>query len=51
MRIETELVRRYADGSWPDEPNTLTASDEVTLGSIDFATSHAALYWTAALAI
>jgi hypothetical protein len=51
MRIEAELVHRYADGSWPDEPNTLTASDEVTLGGIDFATSHAALYRTTALAI
>lgn len=51
MRIEAELVRRNADGSWPDEPYTLTASDEVTLGSIDFATSSTALYRTTALAI
>jgi Uma2 family endonuclease len=49
-RIEAELLRRNADGSWPEEPDILTAADTLTLGSIDFATPLAALYRTTALA-
>jgi Uma2 family endonuclease len=49
-RIEAELLRRNADGSWPEEPDTLSASDTLTLGCIDFATPLTALYRTTALA-
>ncbi len=49
-RIEAELLRRNADGSWPEEPEILTASDTLTLPSIDFATPLAAFYRGTALA-
>jgi Uma2 family endonuclease len=49
-RIEAESLRRNADGSWPEEPDTLVASDTLTLSCIDFATLLAALYRTTALA-
>jgi Uma2 family endonuclease len=49
-RIEAELLRRGADGSWPEEPDILAASDTLTLDSIDFASPLIALYRTTALA-
>jgi|SRR5271165_399016 len=48
-RIEAELLRRNADGSWPEEPDILTASDTLKLDSVAFATPLAALYRTTAL--
>jgi hypothetical protein len=49
-RIEAELLRRGADGTWPEEPDIRTDSDTLTLGSIGFATILAAFYRTTALA-
>jgi Uma2 family endonuclease len=49
-RIEAEMLRRTADGSWPEEPDTLTASDTLMLSCIDFVTPLLALYRTTALA-
>ena len=49
-RIEAELLRRNADGSWPEEPDILTGSNTLVLASIDFATDLAALYRSTALA-
>ena len=48
-RIEAESLRRAADGTWPEEPDILTAPDTLTLGSIDYTTPLAALYRTTAL--
>jgi len=45
--IRADLLRRDADGSWPDNPLTLTAGDTVTLESIDFTAPIAAFYRTA----
>ena len=42
--IGAELLRRQADGSWPAEPQLLTAADEVTLVSLDFSGPLAAFY-------
>lgn len=49
-RIEAELLRRGADGTWPEEPDIPAASDTLTLDSIDFASPLIALYRTTALA-
>jgi Uma2 family endonuclease len=38
-RIEAELLRRGADGHWPEEPAILTAADTLRLAGIDFATA------------
>jgi Uma2 family endonuclease len=48
-RIEAEMLRRNADGSWPAEPDIITAPDTLTLDGIDFAKKLAALYRTTAL--
>src|SRR5271166_2126778 len=48
-RIEAELLRRGADGNWPEEPDILTASDTLKLDSVAFATPLAALYRITAL--
>jgi Uma2 family endonuclease len=48
-RIEAELLRRNADASWPAEPDTLAATDTLTLASIGFAINLTALYRTTAL--
>ena len=42
--IGAELLRRQADGTWPAEPQLLTAGDEVTLASLDFSGPLAAFY-------
>jgi Uma2 family endonuclease len=49
-RTEAELLRRGADGTWPEEPDIPAASDTLTLDSIDFASPLIALYRTTALA-
>jgi Uma2 family endonuclease len=48
-RMEAELLRRSPDGSWPQDPDILTAGDTLTLVSIGFATKLAAFYRTTAL--
>jgi Uma2 family endonuclease len=48
--IGAELLRRGPDGSWPEQPLTLT-DGELELASIDFRTPLAALYRTTRLAI
>jgi len=48
-RIEAELLRRNADGSWPEEPDILSAADTLALAGIDFVTHLTALYRTTAL--
>jgi Uma2 family endonuclease len=45
--IRADLLRRQDDGTWPDNPQTLTAGDTVTLDSIEFALPLAAFYRTA----
>jgi Uma2 family endonuclease len=45
--IRADLLRRGEDGTWPDNPLTLTPGDTVTLESIDFAAPIAAFYRTA----
>jgi hypothetical protein len=42
--IRADLLRREEDGTWPDNPLTLTLGDTVTLGSIDFTAPIAAFY-------
>jgi Uma2 family endonuclease len=49
-RIEAELLRRGADGNWPEEPVTLAGADPLRLSSIGFASPLAAFYRTTALA-
>jgi Uma2 family endonuclease len=49
-RIEAELLRRGADGNWPEQPVTLTGTDALALDSIGFVTTLATLYRTTALA-
>jgi len=49
-RIEAELLRRGADGSWPEEPDTLIGAERLTLSSIGFAVKLAMFYRTTALA-
>ncbi len=45
--VRADLLRREADGTWPDNPVSLTMGDPVTLESIDFAAPLAAFYRTA----
>jgi Uma2 family endonuclease len=42
--IGAELLRRQADGTWPAEPQLLTATDEIALASLDFSGPLAAFY-------
>jgi len=49
-RIEAELLRRGADGNWPEDPDTLTGTETLMLRSIGYATPLAAFYRTTALA-
>lgn len=48
--IRADLLRRQADGVWPEDPLALGASDEVILESIGLATPLAAFYRTAGIA-
>ena len=50
-RIEAELFRRNADGTWPAEPVIVAANDVLTLASVAFSTPLAAFYRTTALAV
>jgi Uma2 family endonuclease len=45
--MRADLLRREENGTWPDNPVTLTLGDDVTLESIDFAAPLAAFYRTA----
>jgi Uma2 family endonuclease len=45
--VRADLPRRQADGTWPDDPVSLTMGDAVTLEGIDFAVLLAAFYRTA----
>ena len=47
--IGAELLRRNADGSWPEQPTTIEDGD-LELDSIGFRVSLAALYRTTRLA-
>jgi len=49
-RQEAELLRRRADGSWPEEPDMIRAGADVVLASIDFVVPLASLYRTTVLA-
>lgn len=48
-RIEAELLRRNADGTWPADPVLLRAEAFLTLGSIGFTTPLTAVYRTTGL--
>jgi Uma2 family endonuclease len=43
-QVRADLLRREADGSWPDNPVSLTQGDAVPLESIDFIAPLAAFY-------
>ena len=49
-RIEAELLRRNPDGTWPAEPEIISADGVLTLPSIEYSTPITALYRTTALA-
>ena len=49
--IEAELLRRNADGTWPEVPARIKAEDALTLDSIGFSVPLVALYRTTTLAI
>jgi Uma2 family endonuclease len=49
-RIEAELLRRNADGSWPELPVIIGAGGTLRLATIEFSTQLAALYRTTGLA-
>ena len=50
-RIEAELLRRNADGTWPEDPEIIGGGGMLTLDSIGFAATLASLYRTTALAV
>jgi Uma2 family endonuclease len=45
--VQADLLRREADGTWPDNPVPLVRGDDITLESIGFTMSLAAFYRTA----
>jgi Uma2 family endonuclease len=45
--VLADLLRREADGTWPDNPVPLVRGDDITLESIGFTMSLAAFYRTA----
>jgi Uma2 family endonuclease len=45
--IRADLLRREEDGTWPDDPLTLTLGDTVSLESINFTAPITAFYRTA----
>ena len=49
-RIEAELLRRSADGNWPEQPEISGADGSLSLASIAFTVPLAAIYRTTALA-
>ena len=44
------LLRRGADGNWPEEPEIVTGHATLTLASIDYSTPLSAFYQTTGLA-
>ncbi len=50
-RMEAELLRRSADGTWPEVPVRIGTQDTLFLDSIDFTVPLAMLYRTTTLAI
>jgi Uma2 family endonuclease len=50
-RIEAELYRRNADGTWPAEPVIVAADGVLTLASVAFSAPLASFYRTTALAV
>jgi Uma2 family endonuclease len=48
--IGAEIIRRNADGSWPDRPSSIAAGGELTLESIGFTFPLTAAYRTTRLA-
>jgi hypothetical protein len=49
-RVEAELLRRGADGVWPEQPAMLRPTDVLELASLDFVAPLASLYRTTGLA-
>lgn len=49
-RVEAELLRRRADGNWPETPEVIGPSGTLELASVGFFSPLAALYRTTALA-
>ena len=49
-RVEAELLRRNTDGTWPAEPEIVTADGVLSLTGIAYGTPLIALYRTTALA-
>lgn len=47
--IGAEILRRAADGSWPDRPSPIDAGGDLALESIDFRVALSALYRTTRL--
>jgi Uma2 family endonuclease len=47
VEMRADLLRRQADGAWPDNPTTLVPGDGATLESIGFAAPLAVFYRTA----
>lgn len=48
-RIEAEVLRRNADGTWPEQPDTIPANGALDLASIQFTVPLAAAYRTTSL--
>jgi Uma2 family endonuclease len=48
-RIAAEVLRRRADGTWPDQPDFLGPDDALRLNSVDFSAPLADAYRTAGL--
>jgi hypothetical protein len=50
-RVEAELLRRSADGTWPEVPIRIGPEEALCLDSIGFAVALAMLYRTTTLAM
>ena len=49
-KIEAELLRRNADGTWPEDPEQISSAAALHLESLSFETPLAAFYRTTSLA-
>ena len=49
-KVEADLLRRRADGSWPEIPERVEADGKLTLDSVDFTVPLRDVYRTTALA-
>jgi Uma2 family endonuclease len=49
-KVEADLLRRRADGSWPEVPVRVEADEKLTLDSVDFTVTLRDVYRTTALA-